>query len=250
MNFPTTQARASRSRRLLLRTRKKPPVSCRKIELNAASDKILQGTISNSVLLAAGLKILWITRDSERANIPARSSKLRAEPHRQWLSAWGTIGSTVKLCPPIRLSGNIHHLWKRNKVFDWGRGASIESPLSISNEVEGTHTNREDGILPQRVSLAYARLQNMKIESFVMPAWIAGIQVCRMRPETSMSAWIPALHAGMTESRSPTKTDRGPPPCLFSKETLSSPRVSIYQELFTLRPLCLRGEFSAKSILI
>jgi hypothetical protein len=32
----------------------------------------------------------------------------------------------------------------------------------------------------------------------VMPAWIAGIQVRRMRPETTMSAWIPALHAGMT----------------------------------------------------
>jgi hypothetical protein len=30
---------------------------------------------------------------------------------------------------------------------------------------------------------------------------------------------IPALHAGMTESRSRTKTDRGPPPFLFSKET-------------------------------
>jgi hypothetical protein len=51
-----------------------------------------------------------------------------------------------------------------------------------------------------------------------MPAWMAGIQVCRMRPETSMSAWIPALHAGMTETRSRTKTDRGPPPFLFSKE--------------------------------
>jgi len=41
----------------------------------------------------------------------------------------------------------------------------------------------------------------MKMEIFVMPAWIAGIQVRRMRPETSMSAWIPALHAGMTQSR-------------------------------------------------
>ena len=27
-----------------------------------------------------------------------------------------------------------------------------------------------------------------------MPAWIAGIQVRRMRPETSMSIWVPALH--------------------------------------------------------
>jgi hypothetical protein len=41
----------------------------------------------------------------------------------------------------------------------------------------------------------------MKMQSFVMPAWIAGIQVRRMRPETSMSVWIPALHAGMTQSR-------------------------------------------------
>jgi hypothetical protein len=29
-----------------------------------------------------------------------------------------------------------------------------------------------------------------------------------MRPETSVSAWIPALHAGMTESRDSTLTDR------------------------------------------
>jgi hypothetical protein len=29
---------------------------------------------------------------------------------------------------------------------------------------------------------------------------------------------IPALHAGMTESRSRTKTDPGPPPRVFSKE--------------------------------
>ena len=48
------------------------------------------------------------------------------------------------------------------------------------------------------LTLAY---RNMKMESFVMPAWMAGIQVRRMRPETSMSAWIPALHAGMTQSR-------------------------------------------------
>jgi hypothetical protein len=50
----------------------------------------------------------------------------------------------------------------------------------------------------------------MKMESFVLPAWMAGIQVCRMHPETSMSAWIPALRAGMTESRSRTKTDLKP----------------------------------------
>jgi hypothetical protein len=36
------------------------------------------------------------------------------------------------------------------------------------------------------------------MEIFVISAWIAGLQVRTMRPETSMSAWIPALHAGMT----------------------------------------------------
>ena len=34
-----------------------------------------------------------------------------------------------------------------------------------------------------------------------MPAWMAGIQVPRMPPETSMLALIPALHAGRTQSR-------------------------------------------------
>jgi hypothetical protein len=38
----------------------------------------------------------------------------------------------------------------------------------------------------------------MKVVSFIMPAWMAGIQVSGMRLKTSMSAWIPALHAGMT----------------------------------------------------
>ena len=83
-----------------------------------------------------------------------------------------------------------------------------------------------------------------------MPAWMAGIQVCRMRPETSMSAWIPALHAGMTESRSRTKTDRGPPPFLFSKEHTKSTKeetiflrfeaLSQFSDLRGLRDL--RGE--------
>ena len=63
------------------------------------------------------------------------------------------------------------------------------------------------------------------MESCVMPAWMAGIQVCRMRPETSMSTWIPALHAGMTESRSRTKTDRDPPPFLFSKKSAKDTKV-------------------------
>jgi len=45
---------------------------------------------------------------------------------------------------------------------------------------------------------------------FVMPAWMAGIQIRKDAPETSMSIWIPALYAGMTESRGSAWTDRGP----------------------------------------
>jgi len=37
-----------------------------------------------------------------------------------------------------------------------------------------------------------------KLSHYVMPAWIAGIQVRKDASETSMSAWIPAPHAGMT----------------------------------------------------
>src|SRR5262245_10659351 len=33
-----------------------------------------------------------------------------------------------------------------------------------------------------------------------MPAWIAGIQARRMRSDTSMSTWVPAVHAGTTSS--------------------------------------------------
>jgi hypothetical protein len=33
-----------------------------------------------------------------------------------------------------------------------------------------------------------------------MPAWIAGIQARRMHPDTSMSTWVPAVHAGTTSS--------------------------------------------------
>jgi hypothetical protein len=41
------------------------------------------------------------------------------------------------------------------------------------------------------------------------------------------SAWIPALHAGMTESRSRTKTDPGPPPRVFSKEVTKFKKIFI-----------------------
>jgi hypothetical protein len=41
-------------------------------------------------------------------------------------------------------------------------------------------------------------------EDFVMPAWRAGIQDRWMRPETSVSGWIPAFHAGMTQARDST----------------------------------------------
>jgi hypothetical protein len=33
-----------------------------------------------------------------------------------------------------------------------------------------------------------------------MPAWIAGIQAPGMRPDTFMSTWVPAVHAGTTSS--------------------------------------------------
>jgi hypothetical protein len=38
-------------------------------------------------------------------------------------------------------------------------------------------------------------------EIFVVPAWIADIQISQDASETSMSGWIPALHAGMTQWR-------------------------------------------------
>jgi hypothetical protein len=53
---------------------------------------------------------------------------------------------------------------------------------------------------------------------FVMPAWMAGIHVRKDASGDIHATWIPALHAGMTQSRSRTKTDRGPPSFLFSKE--------------------------------
>jgi hypothetical protein len=34
----------------------------------------------------------------------------------------------------------------------------------------------------------------------VMPAWMAGIQAPRMRPDTSMLTWVPAVHARTTSS--------------------------------------------------
>jgi hypothetical protein len=49
----------------------------------------------------------------------------------------------------------------------------------------------------------------------VMPAWIAGIQVRKDAPETSVSIWIPALHAGMTQSRELASSAEAPPPVIF-----------------------------------
>jgi hypothetical protein len=45
-------------------------------------------------------------------------------------------------------------------------------------------------------------LTKLKMQIIVMPAWMAGIQV-RMDAsgKTSMLTWIPAVHAGMTQSR-------------------------------------------------
>jgi hypothetical protein len=42
----------------------------------------------------------------------------------------------------------------------------------------------------------------MNIQVIVMPAWMAGIQIRKDASEkTSMLTWIPALHAGTTQSR-------------------------------------------------
>jgi hypothetical protein len=54
-------------------------------------------------------------------------------------------------------------------------------------------------------------------EELVMPAWMAGIQDPRMRPETSVSPWIPALHAGMTQSRDLLELTGTHPASHFSK---------------------------------
>jgi len=45
-------------------------------------------------------------------------------------------------------------------------------------------------------------LTKLKMQIIVMPAWMADIQV-RMDAsgKTSMLTWIPAVHAGMTQSR-------------------------------------------------
>jgi hypothetical protein len=47
----------------------------------------------------------------------------------------------------------------------------------------------------------------MKMDIFVMPARIAGIQVRRMRPETSMSAWISSTPCWNDTIEEFTKTD-------------------------------------------
>jgi hypothetical protein len=56
-----------------------------------------------------------------------------------------------------------------------------------------------------------------------------------MPPETSMSIWIPALHARMTESKGRTKSDRGLPPLVFSKELT---KVHEEFEKYILLPSC------------
>ena len=51
--------------------------------------------------------------------------------------------------------------------------------------------------------------------NFVMPAWIAVIQGRGMRPETSRSAWISVLDAGIMHSRT------GAPSLVFSQHAKS-----------------------------
>jgi hypothetical protein len=49
---------------------------------------------------------------------------------------------------------------------------------------------------------SYLPPQNMKMQSFVMPAWMAGIHLFGKDASGNIHvAWIPALHAGMTNRR-------------------------------------------------
>jgi hypothetical protein len=55
----------------------------------------------------------------------------------------------------------------------------------------------------------------MKIQLFVMPAWMAGIQGPQDASGDIHVTWIPALHAGMTESRVPLQLTDPPPTRIF-----------------------------------
>jgi hypothetical protein len=44
-------------------------------------------------------------------------------------------------------------------------------------------------------------LTKPKMQIIVMPAWMAGIQVRKNASENIHVAWIPPLHAGMTQSK-------------------------------------------------
>jgi hypothetical protein len=54
---------------------------------------------------------------------------------------------------------------------------------------------------PRIVSLTTLAGREMKMQSFVMPAWMAGIQVLQdASGDIHVNLWIPALHAGTTQS--------------------------------------------------
>ena len=78
---------------------------------------------------------------------------------------------------------------------------------------------------------AHARRGFWPSAASVMPAWIAGIQARRMRPDTSMSTWVPAVHAGTTSSYCNVYATYAnlmaivlPPQTKFSKECVMSLR--------------------------
>ncbi len=67
--------------------------------------------------------------------------------------------------------------------------------------------------------MIYARLQNMKIQIFVMPARIAGIEVCRDASgdiHVGLDSSTPCWNDGIG---SRPKTDRRPPPLVFSTKS-------------------------------
>ena len=58
-------------------------------------------------------------------------------------------------------------------------------------------------------------------------------QGCQDAPETSMSIWIPALHAGMTQSRSSLKVTEAPPTRIFQGELIGRAEPAIDHESFS-----------------
>jgi hypothetical protein len=69
-----------------------------------------------------------------------------------------------------------------------------------------------------------------------MPARIAGIQAARMPTETSMRTWVPAVHAGTTQTGGilPEQTDVSS--SVFSKSPQRTGRGKIFLRIRSVKP--------------